>query len=271
MQLPVNLFVIRHGESIGNLAKRMDEHGDASLLKKLHGTHTAHWPLTRKGEEQAKKAGVFLAELFRSKELHLDRLYTSSFARAMQTAGFLGLPNAQWHVEDRITERDWGELDKMTDEERWERFAHALHMREVEPLFWAPPGGESFNSLVLRIRDFIASLARIGIENAVVVCHGEVMKAFRVVFMHLKPWEYAKMEFSRESLDRVHNCQIDHYSRRNPETFQLSHRLEWFQAYRPAEDQGVVIPWKNLPQALLSNGGLLSIAEDRSRDFTEFR
>lgn len=269
--LPVNLFLIRHGESIGNLAKRKSEMGDNSLIEKLHGTHTAHWPLTSKGEEQAKKAGVFLAELFRERQLHFDRMYSSSFARALKTAGHLQLPRGQWRIEDRITERDWGELDKLTEEERQERFGKILKMREVEPFFWSPPGGESFNSLVLRVRDFITSLARVGVENVVVVCHGEVMKAFRIVFMHLKPWEYAKMEFSKESLERVKNCQIDHYSRRNPETFQLSQRLEWFQVYRPAEDQGVVIPWKNLPQELPTNEDLLFIADDLSKEFSEFR
>jgi NAD+ kinase len=269
--LPVNLFVIRHGESIGNLAKRMTEAGDHSLIEKLHNTHTAHWPLTKKGEEQAKKAGKFLVESFREEQLDIDRMYSSSFARAMQTSGHLGLTDGEWRIEDRITERDWGELDKLTEEERKDRFAHALQMREVEPFFWAPPGGESFNSLVLRVRDFIASVARVGVENVIIVCHGEVMKAFRIIFMHLKPWEYAKMEFSKESLERVHNCQIDHYSRRNPETFQLSSRLEWFQVYRPAEDQGIVIPWKNLPQDLLTNEGMLRIASDLSKDFEELR
>lgn len=258
MKLPVNLFVVRHGESIGNLAKRMTENGNDTLIQLLHGTHTAHWPLTPKGIEQAKKAGVFLAHFLRENQLHIDRMYTSSFARAMQTAGHLGLPQAQWRVEDRITERDWGGLDRLTEDERRERFEEALRMREVEPFFWSPPDGESFNSLVLRVRDFITSVARIEAENVIVVCHGEVMKAFRIIFMHLKPWGYAEMEFSKDTLKRVHNCQIDHYSRRNPETAELSSRLEWFQAYRPAEDQAVVIPWKNLPQELLGNADLIT-------------
>lgn len=266
MKLPVNLFVIRHGESIGNLAKRMTEHGDDSLISQLHNTHTAHWPLTQKGAEQARKTGVFLARFLEEKQLHVDRMYTSSFARAMETAGYLALPNARWRVDDRITERDWGGLDKLTEDERRQRFSEVLHMREVEPFFWSPPDGESFNSLVLRVRDFITSVARIEAENVIVVCHGEVMKAIRIIFMHLKPWEYAEMEFSKESLQRVHNCQIDHYSRRNPKNFQLSGRLEWFQAYRPAEDQGVVIPWKNLPQKLLKSNELTARAGVLSKD-----
>lgn len=52
MSMPVNFLVVRHGESIGNLAKRMSENGDNSLLIRLRGTHTAHWPLTKKEENK---------------------------------------------------------------------------------------------------------------------------------------------------------------------------------------------------------------------------
>lgn len=33
MTMPVNLFIVRHGESLGNLAKRRSEEGDHSLLE----------------------------------------------------------------------------------------------------------------------------------------------------------------------------------------------------------------------------------------------
>lgn len=268
--LPVNLFVIRHGESLGNLAKRMSERGDNSLLEKLHGTHTAHWPLTKKGVEQAKAAGAFMNALSVEQKMFFNRIYVSSFARAMETAGHLDLPSAGWLIEDRITERNWGSFDHLTEEERQEKFGNLLDMRQVEPFFWSPPDGEDFNNLVMRIRNFITSMDRVEInENVVVVCHGEVMKAFRIVFTHMKPWEYADMEFSKESLQRIHNCQIDHYSRRDPEKHEVSRRLEWLQVYRPAEGQGIVIPWHNLPQKRMSSDELLAIAGKLSKDLPD--
>lgn len=267
--LPVNFLVVRHGESVGNLAKRMSEGGDNSLLQRLRKTHTAHWPLTKKGREQAKKTGEFLNTMISEQDLHFDRMYVSSYARAMMTAGGLCLADASWLIDTRITERDWGTFDRYTDEERREQFGEVLDMRDVEPFFWAPPEGETFNNLIIRIRDFIASVARINLENVIVVCHGEVMKAFRIVFMQMTPWDYAKMEFSKESLDRVHNCQIDHYSRRDPSTHQLMDRLEWFQVYRPFEvDDGTpVIPWKKLNRRRFGSDDLLAVAGKLSEEF----
>lgn len=266
--LPVNCFIVRHGESLGNLAKRRSEEGDDSLIRRLHGTHTAHWPLTKKGKEQAEKTGAFLNKLMGEQNIHFDRMYVSSYARARMTAAGLNLPRARWLIDTRITERDWGTFDRLTDEERREKFHEVLHMREVEPFFWAPLEGETFNSLILRVRDFIASMARIELQNVIVVCHGEVMKAFRIVFAQMSPEEYAVMEFSKDPLERIRNCQVDQYSRCNPDSFELSHRLEWLQVYRPSEGgEEPAIPWKHLPRRRFSNDELLLSAENLARDF----
>lgn len=267
--LPVNFLVVRHGESIGNLAKRMSESGDDSLLIRLRGTHTAHWPLTKKGREQAVLTGKLINKLSGEQKMFFNRMYVSSYARAMETAGLLDLAHAEWHLETRITERDWGELDRMTEEERHEKFGEALKMRTVEPFFWSPLNGESFNDLILRVRDFIASVARLQLENILVVCHGEVMKAFRIVFHKLTPREYAEMEFSKDSLKRIHNCQVDHYSRRDPISSKICERLEWFQMYRSSEEESVIIPWKNIPRRRESNQQLLQMARELSNDFSD--
>lgn len=187
----------------------------------------------------------------------------------METAGRLDLAHAEWLVDTRITERDWGELDRMKEEERHEKFGEALKMRTVEPFFWAPPNGESFNDLILRVRDFIASVARLQLENVLVVCHGEVMKAFRIVFHKLTPTEYAEMEFLKDSLKRIHNCQVDHYSRRDPITSKICERLEWFQLYRSSEKESATIPWKNIPRRRETGEQLLQMAKVLANDFSD--
>jgi NAD+ kinase len=267
MTMSVNLLIVRHGESIGNLAKRRSEKGDHTLLERLHGTHTSSWPLTKKGIEQAKKTGQFLNKLSNDQNMFFDKMFVSSYARAMQTAANLELIRPEWFVDTRITERDWGDLDRLTEEERLEKFGLALKIRTVEPFFWAPPNGESFKDLIIRIRDFIDSLHRAEVPNVIVVCHGEVMKAFRIVFLQMTPMEYAEMEFSKDPLKRIHNCQIDHYTRRNPVTYQLEGRLQWLQVYRPAEGQGIAIPWQHLPRRRFSNDDLDEMAAKLSKDF----
>lgn len=267
--MPVNLFVVRHGESIGNLAKRMGEQGDQSLLKRLIGTHTAQWPLTKKGVAQAQKAGMFLCKLSTAQDLTFDRMYVSSFARAMQTAHHLDLPSDEWIIDPRITERDWGDLDQMSEEMRQEKFGAALKMRLVDPYFWVPPNGEALKLSNLFIRDYVDSLQRANVENVIACCHGEVAKGIRVVNMQLTPMEYAEMEFSADPLKRIHNCQIDHYTRRNPFTKKLEDRLGWLQVYRPAEDVDIAIPWQPLPRKRFSNLQLAEMAKNLSVPFAD--
>jgi len=260
VMMPENLLVVRHGQSLGNLAKRHSEKGDDTLLATLKGTHTAHWPLTERGVAQAKKTGVFLNHLMNKNQMWFDRMYVSSYARAMQTAGNLELIRSQWIQDSRIRERDWGELDCLTDEERTERYSSSLKMRKIEPFFWSPPNGESFDHLILRIRDFVDSLHRSETTNVIVVCHGEVMKAIRVILCGMTPDQYAEMEFSKDPLKRIHNCQIDHYTRRGPKSLLLSRRLEWLQVYRPAENIEVALPWEVVPSVRFTSSELLQMA-----------
>lgn len=266
--MPANLYIVRHGESIGNLAKRKSEQGDNSLLERLHGTHTAQWPLSKKGIEQAKKTGEFLNELCNRERMSFDRMYVSSYARALQTAAGLDLIRAEWRVDTRITERDWGDLDSMTEDERNEKFGESLNIRKVEPFFWAPPNGRSFLDLVIRIRDFIDSLHRSEATNVIVVCHGEVMKAFRIILQQLTPMEYAEMEFSKDLLKRIHNCQVDHYTRRNPRTLKNEERLECLYVYRPFELGDKALLEIAIPQKRFNSSELQQMANKLSSGFS---
>lgn len=263
--LPVNLFLIRHGESVGNLAKRQSEGGDHTLIESLKGTHTSMWPLTEKGLQQATVTGSFLKSYLNLKCIHIDRMYVSSYNRAMQTARALALDDANWKIEARIAERNWGDLDRMSEDERQLKFKKELEMRQVEPYFWSPPGGENFNVLLTRVRDFIDTLDRSNYENVVIVCHGEVIKCFRIVLQGMTPMEYARMEFSTNQRDRVHNCQIDHYSRRHPDTYALGKRVSWRTVMRPYESQdqfgNPLIPWEPIEKKKVSNNDLGEISD----------
>lgn len=271
--MPENLIVVRHGESIGNLAKRKSEQGDNSLIKRLHGTHTAHWTLTEKGCYQAVETGDFINQyFFHDQKIIFDRMYVSSYARAMQTAAHLNLIHSNWIVDTRITERDWGELDRMTEDERLEKFGEVMAMREVDPFFWSPPNGESMNDVTIRNRDFIDSLHRAQKNNVIAVCHGEIVKNLRMIFFGYTPSEYAEMEFSKDPKRRIHNCQIDHYTRRNPETLELSDRLEWFKYYRPSEggpSDEIYSRWEHIKHRRFNSHELMQMANKLSAQFQD--
>jgi NAD+ kinase len=197
-------------------------------------------------------------------------MYVSSYARARQTAAELDVVRSSWIIDTRLAERDWGELDRMTEEERALKFREVIDMQKVEPFFWTPPNGESFNDLILRIRDFIDSLHRAKVQNVLALCHGDVMKAFRIIFQGLTPEEYAEMEFSKDPIKRIHNCQIDHYTRRDPDlkSAELASRFEWLHVYRPASG-GPVSAWVKLPRRRFTSHELAQQANKLSGSLSD--
>src|SRR5262249_3996503 len=133
-----------------------------------------------------------------------------------------------------LRERDWGRLDVMSIEQRKQEFAEDLRRRELDRFFWQPPGGESMADLCLRIERVIDTLQRDAADQrAIVVCHGEVMWAFRVRLERMSQHEYQRLDNSKHPFDKIHNCQILHYTRREPGTRNVVPYLNWVRSVCP--------------------------------------
>src|ERR1700675_4535998 len=95
MSLPINLVLVRHGQSEGNAAKRRSEKGDhTAYSEEFKDRHSSSFRLTDKGKQQAVAAGQLLETLFPK---GFDRYYTSEYARAKETAALLAIPEAKWY------------------------------------------------------------------------------------------------------------------------------------------------------------------------------
>lgn len=212
MGMPRNLILIRHGESEGNVASNRSKKGDDSgYSPEFRNRHSSTWRLTKRGREQAKVAGVWIKK---NLGLTFDRHYTSEYIRAMETAGLLGIADAQWYVDFYLRERDWGDLDVMPVSERDKRYAEAMKRRKIDSFFWNPPNGQSMADLCLRVDRVLQTLHReCDGKNVAIVCHGEVMWAFRVRLERLSQERFRELDLSRNPHDRIHNCQIIHYTR----------------------------------------------------------
>src|SRR3989338_3726543 len=100
MTLPIDLVLVRHGQSEGNAAKRRSEAGDHSAFtKEFLNRHSASFRLTDKGCAQAQRAGEYIRKEFYGNGIIFDRFVTSEYIRAKETAGLLDLPNAQWYTD----------------------------------------------------------------------------------------------------------------------------------------------------------------------------
>ncbi|EGG17959.1 phosphoglycerate mutase domain-containing protein [Cavenderia fasciculata] len=214
---PFELVLVRHGQSEGNEAQSRSKRGDLSAYTpEFKKKHSSTYRLTDKGILQAKIAGRWVrenvAEVF-------DRYYTSEYVRAMETASLLGLQEAQWLTEIQLRERDKGKMDNISWTEKNEKFGIEMELRKRDSFFWAPPGGESIASICSRVEHTFTTLRReCANKRVVIVCHGEIMWAFRVRLERLSQIRFHQLQSSKDPRDQIHNTSILWYTRVHPKS-----------------------------------------------------
>jgi len=188
----MRILLIRHGESLGNVDKA------------VHACLPDHAiPLSKRGVAQSQQAGMFLADFFRSAGVSPEtpvRLWTSPYNRTRQTAGAIVEEMAGFNIDTRehinLCEQQFGLFDGVPDEELFNRFpdeyAHYAKCEEYEGRFWARmPLGESRFDVAVRVHQAFGTFHRDadkhGINNIVVICHGVVLRAFVMQWLHLTP------------------------------------------------------------------------------------
>jgi broad specificity phosphatase PhoE len=175
------LILVRHGESIGNVAR--EEAESTGALSIAMPMRDADVPLSDLGAQQARAVGCWLAE---DPARRPDVVWCSPYLRARQTArtalAELADPPAL-RVDERIRDRELGVLDLLTRRGVEAQFpAEAQRRSWLGKFYYRPPGGESWVDLVLRIRSFLADLERgPGQGRHLIVSHDAVILLFRYV------------------------------------------------------------------------------------------
>ena len=164
MPRPV-IYYIRHGLT------------DWNLVQRLQGRHDV--PLNAAGCAQAACCAGILHDLFRREGRSPESfIYVSSpLVRARRTMEILratlGLNSADYVVEGKLAEIAFGEWEGLTFEEVTARDKHVIAARESDKWSFAPPGGESYAQVAVRIRDWYERLER----DTVVAAHGGTARA----------------------------------------------------------------------------------------------
>ena len=259
MTMPLDLVLVRHGQSEGNVVIYNYEKNGIPVPLNYYDKHTVHWRLTSLGVKQAQVTGQWLRD---NNLTDFNRHYVSDYVRAKETAGHLALPNAEWLVNFYLGERNWGILDRFTAEERDEKFKKDFEARKIHPFYWTPPRGESMVSLCLRLEKVLDTLHRENSDGKVIlVCHGEVMWGLRVILERIPIDKYVKMEDSKNSFDKIHNCQVIEYSRVNPDNAEISPKLNWMRSICPTDLSLSSNVWQEINRPRFSNEQLLRHAE----------
>jgi broad specificity phosphatase PhoE len=187
--LPEALWVVRHGESAGNLASTAaEEAGEEELELAIRDPDV---PLSPLGAEQAAAVGRWLGGLPAGEQptVALSSPYVrarETLSVALDTAG-LADRIALTGTDERLRERDLGAFDGLTLRGIEARYPAEWQRRSrLGKLYYRPPGGESWCDVALRVRAFLDT-ARVECpdERILVVTHEAVALCFRYVLERL--------------------------------------------------------------------------------------
>jgi broad specificity phosphatase PhoE len=217
MGMPLDLVFIRHGQSEANMIH------DLERKSTIHDNHTdvydrPDWMqrLSELGVEQAVAAGEWLRKNFID-PTEFDRCYGSTFLRTRETALYVGGESCDWHLDDRLKERDWGLYGATPREKREALFPNTHKNHSINKWYARMDGGESLaDNVLMRARDFCGSLHRdMDKRRVLVVSHGEFILTMRYLLERMMPEEWMEME--GDVAQDIKNCTILHYSRQNPD------------------------------------------------------
>jgi NAD+ kinase len=264
MPMPLDLVLVRHGESEGNVARKLSDGGDDSIFtEEFCNRHNSRLRLTDRGREQADAAGIWIRENIGER---FDRYLVSGFLRAMETAALLNLSDAAWFQDFYLRERDLGLFDIMAEQEKQTKYPEVYRQYRLDPFYWTPPNGESMAQLCLRIDRVLQTLHRECSEKRVIiVCHGLVMWAFAIRIERLTPTQFIERAQSSAIADRIRNCQIIHYTRRNPQDQTLSPRADWVRSVSPWDVARSSLNWRKIERPRWTNENLLELVEASPR------
>ncbi|MFN8511611.1 MAG: histidine phosphatase family protein [Thermomicrobiales bacterium] len=152
----MQLLLVRHGESIGNVTRQLQKHDE---------------PLTERGRRQAGELASFLAD-----RPDLRVVYTSPLNRAVETATIIGAAIGLRPIAlPGLAEIDVGKAAGFTFDEWSERDPESVRRWREEGIDYVWPGGESGRQLAARTAaeiDRIISAHRLDRGAVVVVSHG---------------------------------------------------------------------------------------------------
>ena len=210
---PDRLWIVRHGESAGNVAR------DAAMAAGLPVIQIAERdvdvPLSATGVSQAEALGRWFADMPEGSRPNV--VLTSPYLRAKHTAGLIEAAGgieaaAPTHVDERLREKEFGVLDRLTKVGIEQRFPDQAELRtRLGKFYFRPPGGESWCDVILRLRSALdtISLHHSGPDSRVlIVAHQVIVLCFRYLLEGMTEEQILAIDRQGD----VANCGVTAYS-----------------------------------------------------------
>jgi broad specificity phosphatase PhoE len=241
---PEVLWIVRHGQSAGNLAS--DAAHEAGLAMIDIDQRDVDVPLSPLGEEQAAALGRWFAALPADERPTV--VLSSPYLRALRTAeliraaGGLAEEGIDIEADERLREKEFGILDRLTRHGVAERFPEQAEFRRLLGKFYhRPPGGESWCDVILRLRSALDTISlHHANDRVLIVCHQVVVLCLRYLLECMTEEQILAIDAAEE----VANCSVTSYVFNPRRGSQGSMELDRYNFVAPLEAAGAPVTSK---------------------------
>ncbi len=208
---PQTLWIVRHGQSAGNVAR---DHAESNGLDVIDIAYRdIDVPLSELGRQQSVALGEWFGRLPADEQPEV--VICSPYVRALETArlvlehGRLDGAAASLRVDERLREKEFGILDRLTKHGIGRKYPELNEQRgHVGKFYFRPPGGESWCDVILRLRSLLEMVTReYAGRRVLVVGHQVIVNCMRYLLEHMD--EARILAIDREG--DVPNCAVTSY------------------------------------------------------------
>ncbi|MES2832957.1 MAG: histidine phosphatase family protein [Pseudomonadota bacterium] len=208
---PNSLWITRHGQSAGNVARDVAEQSRAAIID--IADRDVDVPLSTLGARQAQALGSWMRDLEPHERPNV--LLCSPYVRAVATADLMleaaGLSrnDVYFSLDERLREKEFGILDRLTRYGIQQKYPELDEQRQhVGKFYFRPPGGESWCDVILRLRGVMDTLALDYPEQRVmIIAHQVIVNCFRYLLDGLTEQQILEIDRAGD----VPNCAVTSY------------------------------------------------------------
>ena len=208
---PQQIWLVRHGQSAGNVARDAAETARLPLID--IATRDMDTPLSELGEQQAQALGRWFGEMPAAEKPSV--VLFSPYVRArmsaqiiLETAG-IAQDSVVFLGDERLREKEFGILDRLTRFGIQSKYPELNEQRaHVGKFYFRPPGGESWCDVILRLRVVIDTITReYRRERVLIVGHQVIVNCFRYLLERMDEQQILEIDRAAD----VPNCSVTSY------------------------------------------------------------
>ena len=209
---PAQVWIVRHGESAGNVARNAAMSAGSTHIVIEH--RDVDVPLSALGERQSRAIGRWFGRKPAAERPEI--ILTSPYLRAQMTAhlirseGGLADETLDFVVDERLREKEFGILDRLTQAGIEKLHPDQAEFRRLLGKFYhRPPAGESWCDVILRLRSALDTISlHYSGRRVLIVAHQVVVLCFRYLIENMTEQQILQIDAEGD----VANCSVTEYA-----------------------------------------------------------